>query len=284
MKRLGGGLPSRILIHKEIIMLKGYTLPRTPKGTSSLTPTPPWHYVGNCLAVEFEAQAKAISAFLPDGLTLESPQCAVYFIDWQYTSESGRELLDPVRSQYRETIFLMNANFEGMPCAFCPFIWVDQDVSMMRGFAQGWPKQIGSTWMTRAYDIPCPASPAIGPGGQFGATLAAKERRLVEAVITLRELTPNLPVPSFARTVNTRHFPELAAGKHDSPAVYELVQLKSRDVRLSPIWKGDAELTIFDHPYLELPEFRPVKTLAGYRFSCALTVDDLLVLRDLREK
>jgi hypothetical protein len=27
-------------------MLQGYSLPRTPKGTSSLAPTPPWHYVG----------------------------------------------------------------------------------------------------------------------------------------------------------------------------------------------------------------------------------------------
>lgn len=265
-------------------MLKGYTLPRTPKGTSSLAPTPPWHYVGNCLAVEYIARPEAVESFLPSGLTLESSQCAVYFIDWQYASESGEELLDPIRSQYRETIFLVSANFEGTPCAYCPFIWVDQDVSLMRGFAQGWPKQIGSTWITRAYDLASKASPVVGPGGRFGATLAVKDRRLVEAVVTLREQTSSLPVPSFARTVNARHFPELVAGKHDSPAIYELVQLKSRDVQLSPIWKGDASLTIFDHPYLEAPELRPANVLAGYRFTCALTVDDLMVLRDLREK
>ena len=47
-------------------MLKGYTLPRTPRGTSSLAPTPPWHYVGNALAVEFDADPKAAAAFLPD--------------------------------------------------------------------------------------------------------------------------------------------------------------------------------------------------------------------------
>jgi acetoacetate decarboxylase len=265
-------------------MLKGYTLPRTPKGTSSLAPTPPWHYVGNCLAVEYEARPEAVESFLPSGLKLESPQCAIYFIDWQYASDSGEELLDPIRSQYRETIFLVSANFEGTPCAYCPFIWVDQDVSLMRGFAQGWPKQIGSTWITRAYDLQSKASPAVGAGGRFGATLAVKDRRLVEAIVTLREQTASLPSPSFARTVNARHFPELVAGKHDCPAIYELVQLKSRDVQLSPIWKGEASLTIFDHPYLEASELRPVHVLAGYRFTCALTVDDLIVLRDLREK
>ena len=263
-------------------MLKGYTLPRTPRGTSSLAPAPPWHYVGNALAVEFAADAAAAAAFLPDGLKLDSELCAAYFIEWQYVSESGAEYLDPITSQYRETIILLSASFNGAPVAYCPFIWVDQDVSLMRGLAQGWPKQIGSTWITRAYDLPSKASPVVGPGGRFGATLAAKDRRLVEAQVTLRELSPGLPTPNFAAAVNTRYFPELVAGKHDRPAVHELVQLKSRDVQISPIWKGEASLDIFDHPTLELCDLRPTAVFAGYRFSFALTVDDLLPLRDLR--
>jgi len=64
------------------------------------------------------------------------------------------------------------------------------------------------------------------------------------------------------------------------PAVYELVQLKSREVQISPIWKGEADLQIFDHPYLELPDLCPTAVIAGYRFSFALTVDDLTLLRD----
>ena len=109
-----------------------------------------------------------------------------------------------------------------------------------------------------------------------------KDRRLVEAQVTLRELAETLPSPNFARAVNTRYFPELVAGKHDLPAVHELVQLKSRDVQISPIWKGEASMQMFEHPYLELPDLRPTKVIAGYRFSFALTVDDLLPLRDLR--
>ncbi len=265
-------------------MLKGYTLPRTPKGTSSLAPTPPWHYVGNCLAVEYEADPEAVRSFLPPGLELHSPQCAAYFVEWQYASEHGEEYLDPVRSQYRETLILVSAMFEGTPCAFCPFIWVDQDVSLMRGLAQGWPKQIGSTWITRSYDLPSKATPAPGQGGKFGATLAVKDRRLIEAVVTLRQETSRLPSPTFAGAVNVRHFPELVAGLHDRPAVHELVQLKSRDVHISPVWKGEATMHFYESPYLELPDLRPIKVLAGYRFSCALTVDDLVLLRDLKEK
>ncbi len=263
-------------------MLKGYTLPRTPRGTSSLAPMPPWHYVGNALAVEFEADPTSAAAFLPEGLDLQSERCAAYFVEWQYASETGEEYLDPITSQYRETIILLSASFEGLPVAYCPFIWVDQDVSLMRGLVQGWPKQIGSTWITRAYDLPSKAAPVLGPGGRFGASLAVKDRRLMEAQVTLREISNTLPSPSFARAVNTRYFPELVAGKHDLPAVHELVQLKSRDVQISPIWKGEAALQVFEHPYLELPDLRPTAVVAGYRFSFALTVDDLLPLRDLR--
>ena len=98
-------------------MLKGYTLPRTPRGTSSLAPEPPWHYVGNALAVEFAAAPAAAAAFLPPGLELDSERCAAYFIEWQYVSESGVEYLDPITSQYRETIILLSARCNGAPVA-----------------------------------------------------------------------------------------------------------------------------------------------------------------------
>lgn len=265
-----------------VYSLQGYTLPRTPRGTSSLAPAPPWHYAGNCLAVEYEADPEAVRPFLPAPLELESPRCAAYFVEWQYASETGEEYLDPVRSQYRETLFLVSARFEGASVAFCPFIWVDQDVSLMRGLAQGWPKQMGSTWITRPSELSSKAAPRLEPGGRFGASLAARDRRLAEARVTLREQTTALPSPGFARAVNTRHFPDLAAGRHNTPLVYDLVQLKSRDVQVSPVWKGEAELMIFDHPYLELPALRPVNVIAGYRFAFALTVDDLVPLHDLR--
>jgi acetoacetate decarboxylase len=263
-------------------MLKGYTLPRTPRGTSCLAPAPPWHYVGVSLAVEFETDPDKAAAFLPEGLTLDSGRAAAYFVEWQYASQGGEEYLDPIRSQYRETIILLSARFEGTPVAYCPFIWVDQDVALMRGLVQGWPKQIGSTWLTRAYDLSSPAAPPVSGGGRFGASLAVKDRRLAEARITLEAVGADLPSPGFAHAVNVRYFPELAAGFHDRPAVHELVRLKSRDVKISPVWKGPATLDIFDHPYLELADLRPTAVLAGYRFTFALTVDDLVPLGDLR--
>jgi hypothetical protein len=187
-----------------------------------------------------------VASFLPEGLTAASGRCAVYFAEWQFATETGQEYLDPVGSQYKEAIFLVSAKHEGEPVAYCPFIWVDQDVPLMRGLVQGWPKQIGSVWVSRAYDLPSKASPVVGPSGKFGASLAVKDRRLVDATITLREQTDAAPSPGFAKAFNVRYFPDLAAGSHDRPSVHELVQLRSRNVQFSPIWKGDASLVFFD--------------------------------------
>jgi hypothetical protein len=158
-----------------------------------------------------------VASFLPEGLTAASGRCAVYFAEWQFATETGQEYLDPVGSQYKEAIFLVSAKHEGEPVAYCPFIWVDQDVSLMRGLVQGWPKQIGSVWVSRAYDLPSKASPVVGPSGKFGASLAVKDRRLVDATVTLREQTDAAPSPGFAKAFNVRYFPDLAAGSHDRP-------------------------------------------------------------------
>lgn len=263
--------------------LKGFTTPRTPRGISSLAPTPPWHYVSTSLAVEFTADPAKVVRFLPDGLEPAGDgSCAVYFAEWQFATDHGEEYLDPVRSQYKETIFLIAARFEKEPVAYCPFIFVDQDVSLMRGLIQGWPKQFGTVWITRAAGLPSKAAPTEAAGGKFGATLSVRDHRVVEARVTLRDITDRRPSPTFARGVNLRYFPTLQAGKHDQPPVHELVQLKSRDVQFSTIWTGDAALKIFDHPHLEIGDLAPTRVGAGFRFSFAFTVDDVVPLKDLR--
>jgi acetoacetate decarboxylase len=265
-------------------MLKGYTTPRTPRGISSLAPTPPWHYVSTSLAIEFNADPEKSSRFLPEGLEAsDDGRCAVYFAEWQFATDDGEEYLDPIRSQYKETIFLIAARYQDEPVAYCPFIFVDQDVSLMRGLIQGWPKQFGTVWITRAALLPSKAAPLEAAGGKFGATLSVRDRRVVEARVTLRTETDRRPSPTFARALNVRYFPELAAGKHDQPAVHELVQLKSRDVQFSTIWTGEAALRIYDHPYLEVGDLTPVSVGAGFRFSFAFTVDDVIPIRDLRK-
>lgn len=264
-------------------MLKGYSLPLSPNGTSNLVPAPPWHYVGSCLVIEYWADPDAVTSFLHPGLEPADDvgRCAAFFVEWQSCSETGGELLDPVRSQYHEFILLTSAKLDGRLVTSCPFIYVDQDISLVRGLIQGWPKQLGSVYVTRPYSLPSKAAPALGPGGIFAGTLAVKDRRMVDATVTIEKESSTAPKLGATPIINVRYFPRLDVGNHHRPAVYELVRSILEDTALSQVWEGTATLEFHESPHQELQLLRPVKIGKGYIYSMALTIRDLEVVRDL---
>jgi hypothetical protein len=263
--------------------LQGYTVPRTPAGEASLVPPPPWHYVGDFLVVDFWADPEVAASLLPEGLEPhpDAGRCAAVFADWQSCSENGDELVDPVRSHYREFYLVVNALLDGEPVTTCVFIWVDQDFAMARGWIQGFPKKLGEVWMTRAYALECRAAPGVREGSRFGGTCSARGRQIAQARVTLSGPSETGSVHTDPPIVNVRHFPRLAAGRHDDPQVHELVQSVSRDRSVSEVWEGDAELELFDAPGEEHTLLRPVKAGRGYRFTFAYTVDDLRTVKEL---
>lgn len=150
-------------------MLKGFHYPLTPKGKSTLNPLPPWHYSADFLSIEFWADAAAVAAVLPPGLDFDragNGRATALFYDWQF-SASNEEYLDPARYQYREFFILVDALFEGKPVAYCPYIFVDNDAAIGRGWSQGYPKRIGQVFQTRYYAATGKAGPALAPGSKF---------------------------------------------------------------------------------------------------------------------
>jgi acetoacetate decarboxylase len=263
-------------------MLRGYSVPRSPEGRSSLVPAPPWHYVGDFLVVEYRAAAEAVEAVLPVGLAPpEAPgRCAAIFADWQSCSDSREELDAPIRSQYREFFVVVNALLDGEQVTTCPYIWVDRDFALARGWVQGFPKKLGSIQMTRHFQLGATASPGLAPGARYAGTLAAGDRRLAFGAVTLERESVDGPTHNDPPLVNVRHFPNLAAGRHDEPAVHELVRARSRDREISPIWAGTAELELYPAPNEELAALAPLRVGTGFRFTFAYTVDDLETVRD----
>jgi acetoacetate decarboxylase len=263
--------------------LQGYSIPRTPLGQASLVPPPPWHYVGDFLVVDFWADPDAASSVLPEGLEPhpDAGRCAAVFADWQSCSEDGDELLDPARSHYRECYLVVNALLDGQEVTTCPFIWVDQDFAMARGWIQGFPKKLGEVWMTRTFNLVNRAAPAIRAGSRFGATCSARGRQIAQARVTLEGPSATGSLHTDPPIVNVRHFPRLAAGRHEDPQVHELVRSRSRDRSVSEIWEGAAELDLFAAPGEEHTLLHPVKVDRGYRFTFGYTVDDLETVKEL---
>src|SRR5580698_7332533 len=198
-------------------MLKGFNYPLTPKGKSTLNPTPPWHYSADFLEIEFWAEPAAVAAVLPQGLDPDSEangHANALFYDWQF-SGSNEEYLDPARYQYREFFLLVDALFEGKPVAYCPYIFVDNDAALARGWTQGYPKRFGQVFQTRYHAATGKAGPALSAGSKFAGSLTASGRRLAEAVVTLREPIEDSSLLTQRPVINLLHFPRLAADKQD---------------------------------------------------------------------
>lgn len=235
-------------------MLQGFTPPFTPRGLAALVRPPPWHYAGWLLNVDFECDRARASAFVPPGVGAATGRGTVHFVEWQATTD-GSELLDPIQSQYRETIVVLELERPGgEPANFCPFIYVDQDVSMLRGQLQGWPKKMGSTWLTRSLPLEHPAAAPLRRGTRLGASLAVKDRRLVEARL---ELTGGAgePLGILARpTYGTVGWADLT--RPERPP--ELQHLRSTIAgRVSGPWhEASAELTFLPVPHEELSDLQ----------------------------
>lgn len=229
------------------------------------------------MAIEFLADADKIEGYLPEPLRPKDNRCCLYFIEWQYASENGREYVDPIESQYSESILLMNAEYKGETVAYCPFIWVNQDKALLRGLIQGWPKQLGETYISKRFQLESKASPK----DLLCSTLSVYGKRYMEGQIQLKGTSEMAPTPSFAGATLIRYFPDLQKGRHQQPLVNELVKLTSRDVKMSDIRCGEATLDFKLSAEHELNDFAPLAVGMGYAFEIALTVDDLMPLERL---
>jgi acetoacetate decarboxylase len=263
-------------------MNKPYTTPLVPRGLSSIAPPPPWHYSGDFVIVEFWADPAAVASVLPEGLTVDPTSqghATAIFVDWQFTGEND-ELLDPARYQYREFFLLVDALHEGKPVAFCPYIFVDNDSALMRGLIQGFPKRLGSVFQTRSFAAPSLAAAQVAPGARFAASASTAGKRIARGEVKLMEPLTDLSKLSLAGrpVINMRHFPRLAAGEHENPAVHELVVSITDNVKLADVWVGEGQLTLPVAEGEEVSDLAPVRVGAGYRLSMSYTVTDLKTL------
>src|SRR5712672_4563469 len=129
----------RLVVGRE--MLKGFTAPRSLLGAAALVPSPPWHFAGDVLAVEFWNDPDVSVHTLPTGVELDKKcpgHSVALFTDYQFTAQNN-EYLDPARYQSRGFSVLLDAMWKGSRIAWCPYCYADNDAALMRGWIQGYP-------------------------------------------------------------------------------------------------------------------------------------------------
>ena len=220
-------------------MLKGFNYPLTPKGKSTLESTSALGItLQTFLNIEFWAELSAVAASIclsgldPDRSA--NGHANACFYDWQFSGNDD-EYLDPARYQYREFFLLVDALFQGKPVSYCPYIFVDNDAAIARGWTQGYPKRLGQVFQTRYYAATGKAGPALAPGSKFAGSATSAGQRLAEAIVTLREPVTDMSLLKQRPVVNLLHTPRLAADKRDKPAVHELVENIPHNVKIEQV-------------------------------------------------
>jgi hypothetical protein len=266
-----------------LLMLKGFTVPRSPRGTAALTPPPPWHHAVDVLAVEFWSDPDVSASMLPKEIELDARskgRSVAIFADCQFTA-NGEEYLDPARYQSREFIVLLDATWRGSQIAWCPYAYTDNDATIMMGWVQGYPKKLGTVHQTRSFAAQNAASPPLARDSRFAGCLSAHGQPLAEARVTLHEKVDRLAGLFDRPIVTRRYFPRLSAGMHDKPVVDELVLCIMDNILVTDGWMGSGELSFPEAHGEELDMLGPVKVGRGYRFAFSFSVSSNEILADL---
>jgi len=251
--------------------LQGWTPPQTDTGRAALLTSPPWHYSGEIIAIDFTADPRVVGALMPPQIEPAGDGSASFvFADWCSASDADpRVRADPARGQYREAYVVLYGTYDGKPVARVPFIWVDNDLSLVRGLVQGFPKKLGLIAMTRPVEL--------GRGGvrkdvgsRFAAHVSTLGRRLATATVDLTEEHERLfPRGIATPLLHTRIWPSIDGPQ---PAVHELSRASIADFELGRVFSGPATLELGSSEFEELDRLAPRSVGTGFVHSAAFSV------------
>ncbi len=251
--------------------LQGWTLPQSDTGRASILTPPPWHYSGEIISVDFTAEPRRVAALLPPGMgPAGDGACSFVFADWCSASEQDDRVRDdPARGQYKEAYVVLCGSYDGKPAGRVPYIWVDNDLSLVRGLIQGFPKKLGAIAMTRPVEL--------GQGGvrkevgsRFAAHVSTLGRRLCTLAVTLED-EADKPFPRGIATplVHTRLWPAVDG---EAPVVHELSRATIKGFECGRVYSGPATLELGTSEFEELDALAPTDVGRGYVHSLAFSV------------
>ncbi len=257
---------------KRSFPLKGYILPLSPKGKAAVIDPPPWHYGGDVMHLVFKANEKKMRALLPSALEPgpNPGEGVVWFVEWVSASDAHPDLasVNPERSIYHECIVMVGCQFKGVPGYYVPYIWVDNDFTLMRGFIQGFPKKLGRVHITKLHEY-MPVAGGKKAGAKIKGICASHEERIVEGSLTLKKQVPPQKVPPF-KFYLMRHFPDYEDAER--PLVHDILISNVTNAKIGDAWEGDADIRFFPSDFEELTDLGPIKPIKGFFFQVGMTI------------
>ncbi len=254
--------------------------PFTRSGRSSLVPEGPWIYGLTGISAHVKVDQESIREVLPKGVEPVDGDALLYISEIVSVSERWPELNieAPDLVQYHEATILIRARYGGKTYLYCPYMWVDTDLSLMRGYLAGFPKKIAKIHLTKHH----PSIPGFnGPksGAKLGGYAARSSYLLFRIAVTLKEKAETWPLDDVDGWLLPRCFPAPAP---TLASVKELVELRLSYIGPKVVWRGDVELKLGGGVNDELFMFKPLSVVDGYYFQIGLRIDGLRALSTLR--
>ncbi|EZQ11386.1 acetoacetate decarboxylase [Candidatus Acidianus copahuensis] len=254
-----------------------FSLPITRTGKSNIVPPPPWYYGVTYIGVH--VKFSSVNDIVPEMFDPEG-EGWIYIAEFISTSEHTWEYMyaDPELTQYMEGAIGVKVNFRGKSYLYYPFMWVDKDWALVRGWIDGYPKKIAKISMTKLHPLlPKYNKPVreLTLGGY-----AVRGSAIIKLQVSLTEKVDKTPIQSFGPLINIRRFPSRGDGEDD---VYEIVSRVRDESVMGEIWRGDGKVelrgSINDEINLELD-----KVYGGYYFTQYFKVTTTTLLEKIPAK
>jgi len=247
--------------------LKGYTHFLTPNGRGSILSEGPWYYGVNYLAAYFVGDKSKMSELLPPPLRVGDGTALAYVAEFVSAGAPDLEndYLDPAQTVYNEAAVGVLCTYKERKGVYFPFMWVDRDWSMIRGWLLGYPKKIAEDiQMTRTHPLNRLAA-SFGEGMGLMGYCTRHGKSLVEIGLTIKKRGDKKDVFDLGAAYGLRHFP--GVGKKGTP-VNEVVEIVKSGFRIGKeVWVGDVALKFGHSLNEELGFFQPVRLLYGCSYS-----------------
>ncbi|MDI9645448.1 MAG: acetoacetate decarboxylase family protein [Archaeoglobales archaeon] len=227
-----------------------YTPPLIEK--SEVVPKGPWEYAMNVLAVHAFGDSEEISneiGFETDG------ELWFYFAEIISRSPNFPELNyeTPQLVQYNEAAVFVKVFVKDKSFAYCPFMYVDNDLSLVRGLLVGFPKKIANIAITKRH-------PLIQQS-KMGANACRAGYRLLKAIVEVEKESSSVPFDKFGPWLLRRYFEPLNI---DQQLIFKF------EAKYGRIESGKAEIEVVGGLNDKLDAFKPEKVKSGYYYETLL--------------
>ncbi|AHC51457.1 acetoacetate decarboxylase [Sulfolobus acidocaldarius SUSAZ] len=254
------------------------TYPFTRSGKSAIVPPPPWYYGVTYISAYVKFQKDTLYQFLPNFLDSEG-EGWIYVAEFISPSEETWDLMyqDPDLTQYLEGAIGLRVYYEGKSYLYFPFMWVDKDWALVRGWLDGYPKKIAKISMTKLHPL-LPKYSKPEKGLRLGGYVVRGGNFLFRLQVELREKVDDVPLRNFGAPLNIRIYP--ARGESETN-VFELVSRVRDENVLGEIWKGDAKIELGGYVNDELDKLKIEDVIAGYYYTTYFKVRTTRLLAKL---